>query len=89
MTLTIELTPEMERELRQVAARHGMSASDYARRLIEHHLPMPPEERKSLWEVLTPDEWVRQTRAWAESHQDWPVLPPGADDRASFYEGRE
>jgi rifampicin phosphotransferase len=89
MTLMIELTPELERELQQIAARHGMSASDYARRLIEQHLPLTPEKRKSLWEALTPEEWVRQTRAWAESHRDWPVLPPGADDRATFYEGRE
>jgi hypothetical protein len=86
LTLTIELPPELENRLRQEAAKQGLNANDYARRLIEHHLPPPASEGQSLWETLAPEEWIRRTREWAESHHDWPVLPPGADDRASFYE---
>jgi hypothetical protein len=89
MTLTVELTPELEDRLRQEARKQGMTEHEYVRYLIEHHLPQGPEEKKSLWETLPPEEWIRQTREWTASHQDWPLLPLGADARASFYEGRE
>jgi hypothetical protein len=89
MTLIIELTPELEQRLRREAAKFGMEADAYARALIEQQLPLLPPEGASRWETLSPEEWIRETREWIETHRDWPVLPPGADDRASIYEGRE
>jgi hypothetical protein len=89
MTLTIQLEPETESRLEQEAAKHGVNASEYARLLIERSLPSERSATASLWETLAPEEWIRQTREWIDTHRDWPVLPPEAYERASFYEGRE
>lgn len=43
MTIIIELSPEKENTLRQEAARHGLPMNDYARALVERHLPADPE----------------------------------------------
>jgi hypothetical protein len=40
MTLTIDLSPEVERRLRDEAARMGLDESEYARRVIERSLPL-------------------------------------------------
>jgi hypothetical protein len=86
MTLTIDLPPELEDRLLREAERQGISASEYTLRLIEQQLPPRQEERKSLWEVLTPDEWKREFRAWIASHDPTkPPLPPETLERANFY----
>ena len=38
MTLTIELSPELEERLEQAAAQHGQAAAEYARRVLEEQL---------------------------------------------------
>ena len=43
MTITIELSPEKENTLREQAARHGLAMNDYARALVERHLPADAE----------------------------------------------
>jgi len=88
MTLLLELPPEVEVRLRDAAAREGVGVDVFTRNLIQEHLP-PATPTESLWKTLTPEEWIRQTRAWAESHADWPELPPEAYERASFYEDPE
>jgi hypothetical protein len=89
MTLTIELCPEVEDRLVREAAKHGLSAGEYACRLIEQQLPPQQHQKKSLWETLTPDEWKREFRAWVDSHDATkPPLPPEALERASFYGDR-
>ena len=89
MTLKIDLDPEVESRLRGEAAKEGVEAGEYARRLIEQHLPVPETGKKSLWETLTPEEWKREFRAWIDSHDPTkPPLPPEAFERASFYGDR-
>jgi len=39
MTLSIDISPDVEARLRDTAARLGVEASEYARRLIEQGLP--------------------------------------------------
>ncbi len=39
MTLTIKLTPEKEKTLREEAARLGVSVPQYVKDLLEEHLP--------------------------------------------------
>ena len=39
MSLLIELDPEVEARLQQAAAQQGLNTNEYARRLIETHLP--------------------------------------------------
>ena len=86
MTLMINLTPELENRLRREAEKHGVAADEYARNLIERQLPQQDNEHISLWDTLSPEEWKRQFRAWAASHDpSRPPLPPEAFERASFY----
>lgn len=88
MTLTLELPPEIEIRLRDAAAREGVDVDVFTQKLIREHLPLH-QPTESLWNSLTPEEWIRQTRAWAETHANWPELPPEAFERASFYEDPE
>jgi hypothetical protein len=89
MTLMIDLPPELESRLREEAAKNGLEASQYVLRLIERQLPSESSRGGSLWDTLSPEEWIREFEAWTESHRDLPVLPPEAYERASFYEGRD
>lgn len=43
MAITIELSLEKENTLREEAALHGLAMNDYARALVERHLPADPE----------------------------------------------
>jgi hypothetical protein len=89
MTLKIKLPPDLEHRLRRAAKECGMEADAYVRQLLERQLRDDSMGEASLWETLSPEEWIRETREWIETHRDWPVLPPGADDRSSIYEERE
>jgi hypothetical protein len=86
MTLTIDLPPELERRLAREAEQRGLSISEYTRCLIEQQLPPQQEQKKSLWETLTPDEWEQAFDEYLASHDPTkPPLPPEAFERASFY----
>jgi len=86
MTLSLDLTPDLEVRLRRAAAKHGLDTSEYVRRLLEDQLPPVDEPPPSLWETLTPEEWKREFHAWLDSHDPQkPPLPPEAFERASFY----
>jgi hypothetical protein len=51
MTLTLDLSPELERQLAQEAAHRGQSVDACVRTLLEERLRLPSAERK-----LTPEE---------------------------------
>jgi hypothetical protein len=86
MTLSVDLTPDLELRLQRAAARHGLESSDYVRRLLEDQLPPVDERPLALWETLTPGEWKQEFHAWLDSHDpQQPPLPPEAFERASFY----
>jgi hypothetical protein len=75
--------------LREVATQHGLDVNEYVRRLIEQYLPPPDTTSKSLWNTLTPEEWIQQATEWAQSHdRSIPLLSEEAVSRESFYEGR-
>lgn len=83
--MTLDLTPDVERRLRQEAERRGVEADVYAAQLIEKHLPQP-EPSESLWNRLTPEEWIEEFNAYlATLDRDIPPLPEEAYQRASFY----
>ena len=75
--------------LREEAERHGLTTNDYAARLIEQNLLGHPANAGSLWNTLTPEEWIRVATEWAEGH-DRSIAPLSdeAVSRESFYEGR-
>ena len=79
MTVTLNLTPETERRLREKAARSGQTLEGYLEALARGAVAATPA-------ALSPEEWASQLRAWVASHKPLPVL---ADDgRESIYEGR-
>ena len=87
MTLTIDIAPELVAQLQKEAARRGLAANDYARRLLEERLLTT--EPKPFWATATTEEWLQAFNAWMDSHD--PTLPPLSDEalrRESFYGDR-
>jgi hypothetical protein len=84
MTLTISLSPQEEARIRNEAARNGLDASEYARRLIIQSLPVEPGGLPAL----TDAEWENLLDELAAGSDNLPVLPPEAYTREAIYEGR-
>lgn len=80
MTITLHLSPEVERRLQEEAARHGRTVEEYVQRLAEQSVSagMPPRP-------LSAEEWIAEWRAWAASHKALPYIVD--DDRESIYAG--
>jgi predicted transcriptional regulator len=85
--MTIELKPELEARLREAARRDGLEPEALAVRAIEEKLPPDPLQR-ILWNGMTVAQWIRETRTWALSHSDWPLLPDEAYQREDWYGDR-
>ena len=85
--MTIELKPDLEARLREAARRDGLDPETLAVRAIEDKLPPDPLQRV-LWNGMTVEQWILETRAWARSHSDWPILPNEAYQRDSWYGAR-
>jgi len=86
MLLTIH-APEVENHLQREAARRGVSPDEYARHLLEQHLPPRSEEASSLEAGV--QQWAQRFDAWVNSHERREPLPEAAFERASFYGGDE
>ena len=52
MTLTIELPEEQEAALTARAQAQGVSAEEYARRVLQHDLEDAPPMQRRVWEVI-------------------------------------
>ena len=71
MTLTIDITPELEHRLQDEAARKGVAAEDYARMLLEEHLLTGDQGQTSTqgntkaWSVL------KSVMGTVEGPSDW------------------
>ena len=51
--------------------------------------PLAAMDQRPFYETATAEEWIKELRAWAASHD--PTTPPLSDeaiDRDSIYEGR-
>ncbi len=82
MTLTIELTPELEARLQHEAERQGMASELYARQLLEEQL-LPTRTTSSQ---RSPQEWAKAFNEWVNGHDpNLPPLPDEAYERESFY----
>ncbi len=86
MTLMLELTPEMEEQLRQEAARQGQPLEAYA--LARLQVPQPATEPRPFYETATPEEQAAAYLEWARSHTDMtaPPIPAEALRREHLYE---
>jgi hypothetical protein len=82
MTLTLDLSPEMEADLAALAARQGLSLPEYLRHLLEEQVPL------RAGTALSPSE---RAAAWRASVKDLPHTPPLSDEaisRESLYDAR-
>jgi hypothetical protein len=77
-----------EGTLEEIIRRYGRELNGQRVRVTT--LPvLPATKEKVFHEVATPEEWAKELRAWAASHD--PNIPPLSDEamsRESIYEGR-
>jgi len=82
MTVTIELSPEIEAGLAALAAAHGLPLQDYVLHLLEEQVPLRAGAALSAGE---------RAAAWRESVKGLPHTPPLSDEaigRESIYDAR-
>lgn len=48
MTLTLELTPDLEERLTREAAKKGLAAGEYTLELLRRHLPVEDRQAKAI-----------------------------------------
>jgi hypothetical protein len=84
MNIVVEVSPEVEAQLKAEADLHGMELPKYAGKILE--------ERKHRYAtgtgILKPGDVEAMTQAMTLGSENMPVLPPEATERASFYEDR-
>jgi len=74
MTLTLELPPDMERELHEEAAKHGQHAVDFTISLLRERLARSRQERASRIAALL-DGWDAEDAAQPDD-SPLPIIPP-------------
>ena len=75
MTVTLELPPEIEARFVAEAQAHGVPIDAFLKAyLIQHAPPVTGSD-------MSAEEWERQFRAWAESHDR--SIPPLSDEAVS------
>jgi hypothetical protein len=79
MTVTLDLTPELEKRVVAQAMAQGLSLEAYLLSVIEAAAPPAAEERASL------EEFEAAMDELAEGMDDLPVLAPEALTRESIY----
>jgi hypothetical protein len=89
MSLVIN-APQVESKLRVEAAKRGVSAAEYAVKILSTHLEPQSATDASVpfYATATPEEWNARFDAWVDSHKSGRTLPESALTRESFYEGR-
>ena len=91
MTLTIEVSGELEAALKAQANEHGLTAERVARRVLEQALTPGADREESAFSDTsgtTGEEKARAFVQWAKSHRDTPPLSDEAVSRASMYPDR-
>jgi len=74
LTITLELSPELEAGLSRLAEARGLPLPDYLRRILEEQLPTRTASGLSAAE---------RAAAWRESVRDLPHTPPLSDEAIS------
>ena len=84
MTVTLNLPPNVEQAFLAEAQAKGMSLGELVRDVLLARQP------SSSAAELSPEEWVRQFKAWTRSHagDDLPLLPDEAMSREFIYRER-
>lgn len=74
MSLTIQLSLELERQLREEAARKGQDAADLARTLLEGQLAKARQERARRIAALM-EQWNAEDAANPDPDPTWEITP--------------
>jgi hypothetical protein len=81
MTVTLNLPPQVEEAYLAEAHAKGLSLEDLVLRDV-----LLARQPSLAANQLPPDEWIREFRAWVESHAgNTVVLPDAAMERESIY----
>jgi hypothetical protein len=82
MTVTIDLCPDTEARLAEIAAAHGLSLAHYLRRVLEEQIVAPPSA------AVSPSERAAMWRAGVLLLPVTAPLPADAISRDSIYDAR-
>jgi hypothetical protein len=91
MTLTIEVSGELEAALKAQASEQGLTAERIARRVLAQALTPGADREEGAFSAAsgtTGEEKARAFVQWAKSHRDTPPLSDEAVSRASMYPDR-
>ncbi|HEV2948036.1 MAG TPA: hypothetical protein VGX70_11715 [Gemmataceae bacterium] len=86
MTVTLKLTPEKEKLLKDKAANAGLSLENYLLALVERDVNL--SNGQEILAPLTPAQWSVEWRAWANKERHLPAGLAIDDSRESIYAGR-
>jgi hypothetical protein len=86
MTITLNLPPQIEQAYLAEAKARGLTLEDLVRDVLLAGQPSPAANDSPAANQLSPDEWVREFKAWVVSHDgNTVVLPDAAMERESIY----
>ena len=86
MTVTLALSPEREAALKARARARGLSVEEWLLELAEESVST---SSIAHLQKTNPQEWARQFRAWADSHDpSMPILSDEDMSRESIYPDR-
>ncbi len=83
--MVVELGPELEGRLEEIAKRQGLDPQTLIRRTLEERWPREKPEFGILQRTLSPEEWSSQAREWGHGHRPWPDVPDEAITREGIY----
>jgi hypothetical protein len=84
--MSVTLPAELEAKIKEHASREGMSTESWLRQVLVRALAEYEVPSRSLQSELTPEEWIREFYAWAESHdRTTPLLSDEAISRENIY----
>ena len=86
MSVTLNLTPDVERKLQEKVAQNGQTLEEYLENLARQSAADAASPAPLSPSQLSADQWVAAWRAWVKGHPPFPVLAD--DSRESIYEGR-
>ena len=83
MAVILNLPPEKEAAFKMQAQARGLSLEQWMLEVVDQYVP--PASISHL-QKTNPQEWARQFRAWADSHDpNIPVLSDEAMGRENIY----
>ena len=86
MNVTLEIPEERAEMYQKQAQARGLTVESWLLEVADENIPSPSISIAHL-QRTNPEEWARQFRAWADSHDpNWPVLSDWAMSRDSIYD---